>query len=75
MQSEIKVFTLKVGNWTSEIQGRTNTHQNSSRDDAALKEDFEFFVFFNVCHLLAQAFVGAYQMSSRPSASARLDCR
>ena len=37
------------------IQGRSNTRQNCSRVDAALKENLEFFVFFKVCGPLAQA--------------------
>ena len=39
----------------TKIQGRTNTRQNCSRVDAALKESLEFFVFFKVCGPLAQA--------------------
>ena len=37
------------------IQGRTNTRQNCSRVDAALKKNPEFFVFFKVCGPPAQA--------------------
>ena len=51
----MKLFTLKEAKWTSKIQGRTNTRQNCSRVDAALKEDFEFFVFYKACGPLAQA--------------------
>ena len=39
----------------TKIQGRTNTRQNYSRVDAALKENLEFFLFFKVCGPLAQA--------------------
>ena len=39
----------------TKIQGRTNTRQNCSRVDAALKKNLEFFVFFKVCGPLAQA--------------------
>ena len=37
------------------IQGRTNTRQNCSRVDAALKDNLDFFVFFRVCGPFAQA--------------------
>ena len=38
-----------------QIQGRTNTRQNCSRVDAALKENLEFFVFLKAYGPLAQA--------------------
>ena len=44
MKSKIKLFSLKVAKWTSKIQGHSNTRQNCSRVDAAMKADFEFFV-------------------------------
>ena len=49
-----KLFPMESISVTK-IQGRTNTRQNCSRFDPALKENFEFFVFFKVCEPLAQA--------------------
>ena len=39
----------------AKIHGRTNTRQNCSRVDAALKETLEFFLCFRFCRPLAQA--------------------
>ena len=49
-----KLFPMEQISVTK-IQGRTSTRQNRSRVDAALKENFEFFVFFTFCGSLAQA--------------------
>ena len=51
---DYKLFLLGP-NSVTKIQGRTNTRQNCFRVDAALKENLEFFVFFNVCGPVAQA--------------------
>ena len=51
---DLKLFPMEQISVTK-IQGRTNTRQNCSRVDAALKENLEFFVFFKVCGPLAQA--------------------
>ena len=51
---DLKLFSMEQISVTK-IQGRTNTRQNCSRIDAALKENLEFFVFFKVCAPLAQA--------------------
>ena len=48
-----KVFSMEQISVTK-IQGRTNTRQNCSKVNAALKENLEFFVFFKVCGPLAQ---------------------
>ena len=44
---DYKLFPLEQSSVTK-IQGRTNTRQNCSRVDAALKENLEFFAFFKV---------------------------
>ena len=49
-----KLFPME-SNSVAKYQGRTNTRQNCSRVDAALKENLEFFVFSKVCRPLAQA--------------------
>ena len=51
---DLKLFPMEQISVTK-IQVRTNTHQNCSRVDAALKENFELFVFFKVCGPLAEA--------------------
>ena len=51
---DLKLFPMEQISVTK-IQGRTNTRQNCSRANAALKENLEFFVFFVVCGPLAQA--------------------
>ena len=45
---DLKLFPMEQTSVTK-IQGRTNTCQNCSRVNAALTENLEFFVFFNVC--------------------------
>ena len=50
----LKLFPMEQISVTK-IQGRTNARQNCSRDDAALRENLEFFVFFKVSGPLAQA--------------------
>ena len=49
----------------AKIHGRTNTRQNCSRVDAALKENLVFFVFFKVCRPLAQATRGSQSKELR----------
>ena len=51
---DYKLFSLEQIS-VSKIQGHTNTRQNCSRVDAALKKNLELFVFFKVCGPLAQA--------------------
>ena len=51
---DLKLLLMEQTSVTK-IQGRTNTRQNCSRVDAALKENLEFLVFFKVCGPLAQA--------------------
>ena len=51
---DLKLFAIEQIS-VPKIQGRTNTRQNCSRVNAALKESLEFFVFFRVCGPLAQA--------------------
>ena len=51
---DLKLFPMEQISVTK-IQGRTNTRQDCSRVDAALKENLEFFVIFKVCGPLAQA--------------------
>ena len=53
-----KLFTMEQIS-VPKIQGRSNTRQNCSRVDAALKENLDFFVFFKVCGPLAQATRGS----------------
>ena len=55
---DLKLFTMEPIS-VPKIQGRTNTCQNCSRVDAALKENLEFFVFIKVCGPLAQATRGS----------------
>ena len=49
-----QVFPME-GITVTRIPGRTNTRQNCSRVDAALKGNSHFFGFFKVCGPLAQA--------------------
>ena len=51
---DLKLFPMEQIS-VPKIQGRTHTRQDSSRVNAALKENFELFVFFKVCGPLAQA--------------------
>ena len=51
---DLKLFPMEQIS-VPKIQGRTNTRQNCSRVDAALKGNLEFFGFFKVCGPLAQA--------------------
>ena len=51
---DLKLLTMEQIS-VPNVQGRTDTRQNCSRVDAALKENLEFFVFFKVCGPLAQA--------------------
>ena len=51
---DLKPFTMEQIS-VPKIKGHTNTRQNCSRVDAALKETLECFVFFKVCGPLAQA--------------------
>ena len=47
---DLKLFPKEQISVTK-IQGRTNTRQNCSRVDAALKENLDFFVFLKVVRL------------------------
>ena len=51
---DLKLFPMEQIS-VPKIQGRTNTRENCSRVDAALKENLEFFLFLKVCGPLAQA--------------------
>ena len=66
---DLKLFAMEQISVTK-IQGRTNTRQNCSRVDAALKENLEFFVLFKVCGQQE----GANPRSSSSSPRPRLDC-
>ena len=68
---EYKVFPLEQISVTK-IQGRTNTRQNRSRVDAALKENLELFVFFKVCGPLAQATRRSQSKELRPFTKATI---